>query len=105
MSFHRIYSTIRHMDWESDENIRMENSMDFYTARINYHQEGSRYVFLLSIPSVYVLRFARVTNMLASKLERLESVEIGHKGRRRHEKGLKKNRDVEERKRERDELC
>lgn len=62
-------------------------------------------MFLLSIPSVYVLRFARVTNMLASKLERLESVEIGHKGRRRYEKGLKKNRDVEERERERDELC
>lgn len=71
-------------------------------ARINYHQEGSRYVFLLSIPSVYVLRFARVTNMLASKLERLESVEIGHKGRRRHEKGLKKNRDVEGKERERE---
>lgn len=58
-------------------------------------------MFLLSIPSVYVLRFARATNMLASKLERLESVEIGHKGSRRHEKGLKKNRDVEGKERER----
>lgn len=52
----------------------------------------------------FFFRFLPFTSYvsLASKLERLESVEIGHKGRKRHEKGLKKNRDVEGKERERE---